>query len=420
MENSFKHYSDMDISALVEGMSSGVLDYSFSDLKEAQTELVNRRMSSRYMGIVSGLMRDMIEQGKVEASEADAIKGEEENAADAVFSPDLLMQENERLSGKADSKTAPVPVAAISAAPSAPKPVVADEPATATAVMEPPPAAKEPKVPKMPKESKEPEFPPPAQAAPSPPAPQIIALPQEPAELAASTLKPTPIASPPPFTIAPKPLTPVSVIEEKLNAIHGEEASLVPPIPTAPTIPTPVSVNPPPPTKSIEPPKAAPTPAFAPPPPPAPVFAPPPPPSLKASPPAPFVPPPPPIAPLPATPLMSTPTTSFNPPAAPTRTSDEKPAKKKTRPHTPVENESEYHALEFLAGFYKVLAWFLVVATLGVYAYVALTTLSGDVMMVVLAGVAAMTVSALLLLVCLAVAESIKWKVDIANKLSKL
>lgn len=66
MASNFKEYSDMDISALVEGMNAGILDYTFEDLKEVQTELVNRRMSSRYMGIISGLMRERIEKGEVE------------------------------------------------------------------------------------------------------------------------------------------------------------------------------------------------------------------------------------------------------------------------------------------------------------------------------------------------------------------
>jgi len=61
----------MDISALVEGMNAGILDFVFDDLKEVQTELVNRRMSSRYMGIISGLMREMIEKGEIESSETD-------------------------------------------------------------------------------------------------------------------------------------------------------------------------------------------------------------------------------------------------------------------------------------------------------------------------------------------------------------
>ncbi|MDR0930571.1 MAG: hypothetical protein LBM38_02345 [Clostridiales bacterium] len=60
-----KDCSDLDIQALVEAFKSNALDYTFDDLKEIQTELINRRMSTAYMGDVSMLMRNMIESGTV-------------------------------------------------------------------------------------------------------------------------------------------------------------------------------------------------------------------------------------------------------------------------------------------------------------------------------------------------------------------
>lgn len=56
----FKEYSDMEVSILVEEMQAGKVDYSLDDLKDCQAEIVNRRLNSRYAGIVSDLMKDKL------------------------------------------------------------------------------------------------------------------------------------------------------------------------------------------------------------------------------------------------------------------------------------------------------------------------------------------------------------------------
>jgi hypothetical protein len=93
MKNEYSKYSDMDISALVEGYVAGNLEYSFDDLKEVQTELVNRRMPSRYMGVISSLMRDMIETGrldeKIPAKNSESEEGEDGETAGINLEPDV-------------------------------------------------------------------------------------------------------------------------------------------------------------------------------------------------------------------------------------------------------------------------------------------------------------------------------------------
>ncbi|MCL2739986.1 MAG: hypothetical protein FWE47_02165 [Oscillospiraceae bacterium] len=115
----FKDYSDMDISALVEGMNAGILDFVFDDLKEVQAELVNRRMSSRYMGIISGLMREMIENGEIETDSS------ETSAEEAVITPTPISEVKKVLPKPISPivNTVPTEAATITPAIAAPKAV---------------------------------------------------------------------------------------------------------------------------------------------------------------------------------------------------------------------------------------------------------------------------------------------------------
>jgi len=244
MANNFKEYSDMDISALVEGMNAGILDYTFEDLKEVQTELVNRRMSSRYMGIISGLMREKIEKGEVE-----------ENADGTTT----------------DNK---------------------------------------------------------------------------PEEIVATQLEET-------IIVTPKPLIPIQKVTPK---------PIVAAPPIAPAIEAP----------AIEAPAIAPA-------------------IRKIAPPLP---------------------TEF--PKAPSTNKPESKTKKENDTY-----ENEYPTFAFLAAFFKVWAWICVGATLIVYGVVSYCWLSNSIPSIICAGIIALFVACISLIVCYCISENFRWKIDIAKKLSK-
>lgn len=109
MESPFKNYSDMDISAMVDGMEAGILDFTFDDLKEVQSELVNRHMSSRYMAIVSSLMSDIIESGQIDEGKST----DDEKVFESSLS--LLLNKSKEQSAKeekkAPQKAPPIPAA---------------------------------------------------------------------------------------------------------------------------------------------------------------------------------------------------------------------------------------------------------------------------------------------------------------------
>lgn len=283
----------MDISALVEGMSAGVLDYTFDDLKEVHTELVNRRMSSRYMGIVSGLMRDMIEQGKVEDKPI-ANNSAEEKTAPLLQSATLQSATLQPTTSQSAPTSAPTSAPLVTAATISPKlvesapkvtPVQLGEESVAVAV-KPFAAVKHSDV-------------------------SQSTVPKSDVSQGGGVISQTPVSQ------MPKTIPPVGV--PSVSAVRG----------------------------------------------------------------------------------------SF--PSAPTK-----------RSALESDNESGYSTLEFLVGFYKVLAWLLVGVTLGVYAYVSIEYLASDIIYVLYAGGAAIVVSMLMLLICFAASENVKWKLNVDKALNKM
>ena len=60
--NNLSALSNYDIIAIIDGIQSGAVDFTFDDLKRLQTELISRRMEARYMSMVGEIMRKMIEK----------------------------------------------------------------------------------------------------------------------------------------------------------------------------------------------------------------------------------------------------------------------------------------------------------------------------------------------------------------------
>ena len=60
--NNLSALSNYDIIAIIDGIQSGAVDFTFDDLKKLQTELISRRMEARYMTVVGEIMRKMIER----------------------------------------------------------------------------------------------------------------------------------------------------------------------------------------------------------------------------------------------------------------------------------------------------------------------------------------------------------------------
>lgn len=59
--------TNYDMAILVDDMRSRRIAYNFENLKQVQTELINRRMESRYIGDIADMMRSMLESGVMES-----------------------------------------------------------------------------------------------------------------------------------------------------------------------------------------------------------------------------------------------------------------------------------------------------------------------------------------------------------------
>lgn len=59
--------TNYDMAILVDDMRSRRIAYNFENLKQVQTELINRRMESKYIGDIAEMMRSMLESGVMES-----------------------------------------------------------------------------------------------------------------------------------------------------------------------------------------------------------------------------------------------------------------------------------------------------------------------------------------------------------------
>lgn len=59
--------TNYDMAILVDDMRSRRIAYNFENLKQVQTELINRRMESKYIGDIADMMRSMLESGVMES-----------------------------------------------------------------------------------------------------------------------------------------------------------------------------------------------------------------------------------------------------------------------------------------------------------------------------------------------------------------
>ena len=66
MLSNLANSSNYDIMMAVEDMRNNRMSYVFDDLKHLQTEVINRRLETKYISYLTELMCDMLESGKME------------------------------------------------------------------------------------------------------------------------------------------------------------------------------------------------------------------------------------------------------------------------------------------------------------------------------------------------------------------
>lgn len=83
--NKFSSYSDKELQTTVEGLSNNTLTCTISELKELQSELINRRSEPQHIATVSHLIMKQISMGGITNSEtqkmpaaSSVLKGEEQ------------------------------------------------------------------------------------------------------------------------------------------------------------------------------------------------------------------------------------------------------------------------------------------------------------------------------------------------------